>query len=237
MTDAALFGLELRRARERRGLSLDQLAASTKVSGSLFAGLERGDLSRWPGGIFRRAFVRTYAQAVGLDPEETLARFLRLFPDSESGVIAAPPPGAAPEPSGAAGPRLVLDDTAAAPRSTGGWRTARRIGAPLVDLLLAGIPAVAAASLFGWQWLFPVAAVIGLVGHIVTLASMGLTPGAWLLLPRTPVARPLAADEEQAQRRAETEPAAAGPRRRQPRHASPAPARPIPAARTRRVQH
>jgi hypothetical protein len=58
MSERAAFGTELRRARERRGLTLEAIAEQTKVSAGHFAGLERADLSRWPSGIFRRAFVR-----------------------------------------------------------------------------------------------------------------------------------------------------------------------------------
>ncbi len=75
------LGARLRAERERRGVSLPAIAASTKVNASLFDALERDDISRWPQGIFRRSFVRAYAQAIGLDPEETLKEFLDQFPD------------------------------------------------------------------------------------------------------------------------------------------------------------
>ena len=82
------LGARLRSERERREISLATIAASTKISASLFEGLERDDVSRWPQGIFRRAFVREYARAIGLDPEETLSDFLERFPDP----LAVPPP-------------------------------------------------------------------------------------------------------------------------------------------------
>ncbi|HET7220982.1 MAG TPA: helix-turn-helix domain-containing protein, partial [Vicinamibacterales bacterium] len=41
----------------------------------LLEGLESDDISRWPGGIFRRAFVRSYAESVGLDPDDVFRRF------------------------------------------------------------------------------------------------------------------------------------------------------------------
>jgi hypothetical protein len=43
-------------------------------------GLERSDFSQWPGGLFARAFVRDYATAIGLDPDEVVDDFCRLFP-------------------------------------------------------------------------------------------------------------------------------------------------------------
>jgi cytoskeleton protein RodZ len=73
------FGGKLRQARERRGLSLRQMAASTKLSTAALEALERNDVSKLPGGIFSRAFVRAYAIEVGLDPERAVREFLDRF--------------------------------------------------------------------------------------------------------------------------------------------------------------
>ena len=73
------FGAKLRAARERRGVSLRQIADTTKISISALEALERDDPSRLPGGIFTRAFVRSYATEVGLDPEVTVREFLERF--------------------------------------------------------------------------------------------------------------------------------------------------------------
>jgi helix-turn-helix protein len=51
------------------------------VSVALFKGLERDDVSRWPTGIFRRSFVRSYATAVGLEPDAVVREFLEHYPD------------------------------------------------------------------------------------------------------------------------------------------------------------
>lgn len=75
------FGPTLRAARERKGLSLQAIADSTKINPALLAALERNDVSRWPKGIFRRAFLRAHAAAIGLPPEPIVAEFLRLFPE------------------------------------------------------------------------------------------------------------------------------------------------------------
>jgi cytoskeleton protein RodZ len=74
------FGSKLRAARERRGLSLRQIASATKISMITLEALERNDITRLPGGIFSRAFVRSYAVEVGLDPEETIQEFMGQFP-------------------------------------------------------------------------------------------------------------------------------------------------------------
>jgi transcriptional regulator with XRE-family HTH domain len=89
LTDARqAFGLTLRAHREHLGITLPDIAESTKISVALLSGLERGDISRWPKGIYRRAFFREYAIAIGRSPEPLLNDFARLFPE-ESGVPAA----------------------------------------------------------------------------------------------------------------------------------------------------
>ena len=84
------FGRKLREARERRGISLRQIAAATKISMGVLEALERNDISRLPGGIFSRAFVRSYAIEVGLDPETTIQEFIAQFP--HDAVTAGHPP-------------------------------------------------------------------------------------------------------------------------------------------------
>jgi hypothetical protein len=80
MSDRETFGPRLRSERERRGISIETIASVTKVGAELWEGLERNDFSRWPTGIFARAFIRDYALAVGLDPDEVIDEFCRLFP-------------------------------------------------------------------------------------------------------------------------------------------------------------
>src|SRR5919199_3708704 len=80
MSDRDPFGPRLRSERERRAISLETIALVTNVSIELWQGLERNDFSRWPSGIFARAFVRDYAKAVGLDADEVVDEFCRLFP-------------------------------------------------------------------------------------------------------------------------------------------------------------
>jgi cytoskeleton protein RodZ len=83
------FGARLRDARERRGVSLRQIADATKISVAVLEALERNDISKLPGGIFGRAFVRNYAIEVGLDPEATIVDFITQFPNDS--VVAGHP--------------------------------------------------------------------------------------------------------------------------------------------------
>lgn len=83
MSDRDTFGPRLRSERERRGISIETIVAVTKVGAELWLGLERNDFSKWPSGIFARAFVRDYAKAVGLDADEVVDEFCRLFPHGD----------------------------------------------------------------------------------------------------------------------------------------------------------
>jgi cytoskeleton protein RodZ len=79
--ERADFGARLRAVREARGISLREIAATTKISVMALEALERNDVSRLPGGLFSRAFVRAYAKEVGLDPEQTVREFVERFSD------------------------------------------------------------------------------------------------------------------------------------------------------------
>jgi len=113
------FGARLRRERERRQVCIADIAARTKIQASFFEALERDDASRWPSGIFRRSFMRAYANAIGLDADATVSEFLERFPD----------PAAAPAPSdngAAAAPH------AASPKAAVFAAAAERMAAPVV---------------------------------------------------------------------------------------------------------
>ena len=71
----AAFGEELRRAREERGITLEAVCESTKVSAKHIRALETGDFAELPGGIFRRGFLRSYLKVVGLEEGPWLKRF------------------------------------------------------------------------------------------------------------------------------------------------------------------
>jgi len=115
-TTAVSLCARLRNERERRQILLSSISANTKISAGLFEALERGDVSRWPSGIFRRSFIRAYAGAIGLDPDANAREFLERFPDPldpppVSGTPAAAPAVAVSGPASTTGLRLKLADT------------------------------------------------------------------------------------------------------------------------------
>ena len=73
--DHVAFGRYLSQQRQLRGLSRDDVSRVTKISPSLIAALEEGQVERLPGRIFVVNYIRAYAQVIGLEPEEAILRF------------------------------------------------------------------------------------------------------------------------------------------------------------------
>jgi GAF domain-containing protein len=83
------FGARLRRQREQLDIALSTIADKTKIKKPLLEALERDDVSQWPAGIFRRAFIRAYAHEIGLDPDVVVREFQELYPDPADEVSLA----------------------------------------------------------------------------------------------------------------------------------------------------
>jgi cytoskeletal protein RodZ len=88
---AQSFGARLRQQRERQQIALTSIAEQTKISLSLLEELECDNLSHWPAGIFRRSFIRAYAQSIRLEPDAVVREFLEIYPDPAEGSAAALP--------------------------------------------------------------------------------------------------------------------------------------------------
>jgi cytoskeleton protein RodZ len=70
------FGERLKREREKRKISLDDIALSTKIGTRMLVALEEEKFDQLPGGIFNKGFVRAYARHVGIDEEQAIADYL-----------------------------------------------------------------------------------------------------------------------------------------------------------------
>jgi cytoskeleton protein RodZ len=77
-------GATLRRARNAKQLTLEQVAERTKVSVSVLKALENNDVDRLPARVYARGFLRAYAKEVGLDPGETVNEYFQQFEDEPS---------------------------------------------------------------------------------------------------------------------------------------------------------
>lgn len=97
------FGEKLRKQREQRGITLEAISSTTKISTRMLRALEEEKFEQLPGGVFNKGFVRAYARQVGLDEEEAIADYLTalresqiqaqpILPDFRTGKAPAVPP-------------------------------------------------------------------------------------------------------------------------------------------------
>jgi len=70
------FGARLKREREKRKITLDDISVATKIAPRFLTALESDQFDQLPGGIFNKGFVRSYARHLGLDENQTIADFV-----------------------------------------------------------------------------------------------------------------------------------------------------------------
>jgi cytoskeleton protein RodZ len=87
------FGENLRKAREARNITLQEIAATTKIGTRALQAMENDRFDELPGGIFNKGFVRAYARCVGLDEEKTVAAYLEAakatLPETDMEALAS----------------------------------------------------------------------------------------------------------------------------------------------------
>lgn len=153
-------GEELEHARQRCGLSLQDLSARTKVSIERLQAIERGEVEELPPLVYLRGYVRSYASEVGLDPDHVAERYVAQFEaataldefDTEASETPVPPVPAVldlePRPAKPEPQQLppILDLSprpAEAGRGVGGGP---RLAEPAGPDLSAGAPAAASSN-------------------------------------------------------------------------------------------
>jgi cytoskeletal protein RodZ len=88
----APFGEHLKREREMRGVSLEEISAATRISTRFLEALENDQWDQLPGGVFNRGFIRSVARFLGLDEDSLVAEYsLETRNRTEAGVIPDPP--------------------------------------------------------------------------------------------------------------------------------------------------
>jgi len=118
------FGDRLRREREMRGISLDEITAATRIGTRFLEALENEQWDQLPGGVFNRGFVRAVAHHLGLSDEDLLAEYTLATGDQPT-------------------PSSTVVRTSAIPESGSHWFTW------VVVLIVAG--AVAFGAWYGWR--------------------------------------------------------------------------------------
>jgi cytoskeletal protein RodZ len=182
------FGSTLRRARLRNGITLDEIAERSKVKPEVWEALENNDLTAWPSGVYARSYIKTYAEIVGLDPQQTIDEFCRSFPNGDrraepvirgyADIVQAPivweddflPEDIEDRRASASNPEKRFPRT----------QRSRRLLAAGLDLAAVFAVSGAAAAIFrgGFRFALPITA---LVYHAGSLIVEGCTPGVWLV--------------------------------------------------------
>jgi len=121
------FGERLRRERELRGVSLDEIVATTKIGRRLLLALEEEQFELLPGGIFNKSYVRAYARCVGIDEDQAVAEYLQAAQET--------PPDT----------RVIAQQHASIHSS----RPVERSGFPVMPVLI--LLVVAAGGIGGWK--------------------------------------------------------------------------------------
>lgn len=121
------FGERLRREREMRGISLEEIVATTKIGRRLLVALEEEQFEVLPGGIFNKSYVRAYAKCVGIDEDEAVAAYLQAAHET--------PPDT----------RVIAQQHA----SIHSNRPAQRSGFPIMPVLI--LLVVVAGGIGGWK--------------------------------------------------------------------------------------
>lgn len=89
------LGRKLKEARESKGMSLSDVQESTKIQKRYLEGIEEGSYDIMPGKFYVRAFIKQYAEAVGLNAEELFEEFKSEVPSSKEDEVPLRPTGSA----------------------------------------------------------------------------------------------------------------------------------------------
>jgi cytoskeletal protein RodZ len=82
------LGARLKEARTEKGYTLEDLQEITKIQKRYLVGIEEGNYSSMPGSFYVRAFIKQYAEAVGLNANEILEQYRADIPNSQASEVA-----------------------------------------------------------------------------------------------------------------------------------------------------
>jgi len=85
------FGERLQREREMRGITLEEISESTKITSRCLRALEEEEFDKLPGGVFNKGFVRAYAAYLGLDEDKAVADFVAASGGEKEQPLPDPP--------------------------------------------------------------------------------------------------------------------------------------------------
>jgi cytoskeleton protein RodZ len=133
MTKAG-FGEHLKREREMRGVSLDEICTATRIGTRFLEAMENEEWERLPGGVFNRGFVRAVARYLGLDEDGLVAEYI-LSMNEHSGASASAWTNQQPQ------------------QLAGRWPANPEVNWPLrIGVTVLAALVIAGAGWLGWRW-------------------------------------------------------------------------------------
>lgn len=85
------LGEQLKYARQEKNISLDEIQTVTKIQKRYLEAIENGDFDKLPGSFYIKAFIKSYAEAVGLDYEALMEQYEHELPETSQPVESLPP--------------------------------------------------------------------------------------------------------------------------------------------------
>jgi cytoskeleton protein RodZ len=119
------FGDSLKREREMRGVSLDEISTATRIPIRFLQAIENEQWDQLPGGVFNRGFVRAVAHYLGLDEEDIVAEYVMAVGDRPSVPVWTGRPPAVT--SGMPRAAWIISALVIVALFAGSWFTARRV--------------------------------------------------------------------------------------------------------------
>ncbi len=86
------FGEQLKRERELRGVSLEEVATATRIAPRFLEALENEQWDKLPGGVFNRGFIRAVARYLGLDEDNLVSEYARFAKEGKNYPLGNFPP-------------------------------------------------------------------------------------------------------------------------------------------------
>jgi len=158
MKTQASFGAELRHERERRGVTLETVAASTMIRISILKDLEANGPSSVSHDFYRRALLRAYATAIGVPSAAILAEYYQHYPATGAGEGAL---------------RLTIE-----PDARWSERTVSRMLCVVADTCVVLLLAAIITQSTGTN-LWVIGGAVALAYHAVSTAALGCSPASW----------------------------------------------------------
>jgi cytoskeleton protein RodZ len=143
------FGDRLKKEREQRGITLDDISLTTKIGTRLLRALEEEKFEQLPGGIFNKGFVRAYARHVGLDEDQTVADYMTAVTANQPQPVQSQESFPVQVPQERKAPPPAPDRRARPSALAGGRETAAEIPWGILAVVLL----VIAIALASWSYL------------------------------------------------------------------------------------